>query len=148
MGQGSRIVEGRRAGRHHQLLGFLGKVWRVRVGREREEWKDILRCAELLECSFPQVLLCFETHHSRSKTERDSTTSNLPSSFSAPSRLCRDVVPERLTTSVTSFNFSLASARLSAGFFVLGGGRAGTGTACRLFRMQNIHKLHHRISSA
>lgn len=78
--------------------------------------------------------------HSRSKTERDSTTSNLPSSFSAPSWLCRDVVPERLTTSVTSFNFSLASARLSAGFFVLGGGRAGTGTACRLFRMQNIHK--------
>lgn len=52
MGQGSRIVEGRRAERHHRLLGSLGKVWRVRVGREREEWKDILRCAGLLECNF------------------------------------------------------------------------------------------------
>jgi len=80
--------------------------------------------------------------HSRSSTERVSTTPSVPSlSSSAPSRCCDDEDPARLTTSVTSFNFSLASARLSAGFFAFGSGRrTGTGTACRFLRMQNIHK--------
>jgi len=83
-----------------------------------------------------------QTHHSRSSTERVSTTPSVPSlSSSAPSRCCDDEDPARLTTSVTSFNFSLASARLSAGFFAFGSGRrTGTGTACRFLRMQNIHK--------
>jgi len=80
--------------------------------------------------------------HSLSSTERVSTTPRAPSlSSSAPSRCCDDEDPARLTTSVTSFNFSLASARLSAGFFAFGSGRrTGTGTACRFLRMQNIHK--------
>jgi len=89
------------------------------------------------------------TYHSLSSTERVSTTPRAPSlSSSAPSRCCDDEDPARLTTSVTSFNFSLASARLSAGFFAFGSGRrTGTGTACRFLRMQNIHKKRRHNSN-
>lgn len=72
-------------------------------------------------------------YHSRSSTERDS-----PSGLSWPS-------PVVLLTSeeiwVISISFSLASARLSAGFLTFGVARATTGVGCRRLRMQKMHRL-------
>jgi hypothetical protein len=85
----------------------------------------------------------FEAYHSRSSTDRVSTSGFMIPSLSP---VCDDALT--LDTSVTSSNRSLASARRSAGFFAFGTGRAGIGApACLRFLMQNIHRLFHINSS-